>query len=137
MCKAKISNASASCAAPATLVSGTHAVTASYHGSYATSSTKFTLTTRKLATAIHASTVKTIKRGSRLTVRASRLPAAATGIVTVANGSTKLCSTKVRDGSANCTFTVRLTKGTKSITVRYGGARNYATAKQTFGIQVI
>jgi hypothetical protein len=137
LCTAKISNATASCRAPATLASGTHAVTAAYHGGYAASSTKFTLTTKKQLTAIHASAVTTIKRGKKLTVSISRLPRAATGTVTVANGSTKLCSTTVHGGSARCSFIVKLGKGVRSLAVRYGGSRNYGASTQTIKVKVV
>lgn len=137
LCRARISKGRASCAAPRTLAAGTHAITAAYQGDYAPSSAKFTLTTRKRATAISTSMAKTVKRGSKSVVRVRLLPKAATGTVTVANGTAKLCSAKVHNGSAVCAFTVKLAKGTHALTVRYGGATDYATSTRTVKVKVV
>lgn len=137
LCTARISSGQAACAAPRTLAAGTHAITAAYRGNYAPSTTKLILTIEKRATAIQVGTAKTVSQGKTLAVRVRSLPKDATGSVTVANGSSRLCSAKVHNGSAVCSFTVKLAKGSHPLTVRYSGTSNYATSARTIRVKVV
>jgi hypothetical protein len=124
-----------------TLGAGTHTITAAYGGSGTldASSTTFTLTVAKAATSVVASNASGTE-GSSVSVPVTVTSSATgkpTGTVTVLNGTTQVGSGTLSGGAVTVSVnTSSLHTGANSLTVKYGGADNFATSSKDITVTI-
>ena len=123
-----LSNGKATCVIASSVV-GLHLIVASYSGDtdYASAtSTSFVEAVVKAPTAMRASaTPKSTKAGTKVKLSVSNLPTDATGTVQFKSGRILLCSAKISKGSASCTTSAKLAKGSYVVSARYSGDQHY------------
>lgn len=137
LCRSAVHNGVATCVTSAHVPGGKHSVTASYAGTFSSSSAALTLTVAKAATQLRARTATRVHRGSRHAVSVWHLPSNATGTVVVTWAGHTLCTASVHDGRAHCRYTVRMRPGAHRLSVAYRGNGNYRASTVNVRIKTV
>ena len=127
-----------SCGTPTTLAVGSYPVTATYSGdgniNGSTATTSFSVT--KIPSPVTATVAPTsVEYGTVTTLKESGLPAAATGTVTFASGSSTLCTVTIGSGNT-CTTPVSLVVGSYPVTATYSGDATHLGSTDTTSFTV-